>query len=120
MTDKALDGRKILVVEDEYFQAREMKALLERQGATVVGPVSRASEAEALLIEQPVDAAVLDINLGGGPNFATANLLQREGVPFAIVTGYEKSAIPAELSAVPRLDKPASEKALIAQLAQLV
>lgn len=120
MSNKSLEGRRILVVEDEYFQAREMKALLERQGATVVGPVSDPVDAEALLIEGGVDAAVVDINLGQGPNYSTANLLRREGVPFTIVTGYDKSAIPAELRAVPRLDKPASERALIAELSRLV
>ena len=120
MSDGALEGRKILIVEDEYFQAREMKAMLEREGAIVVGPVSRAHEAETLITQQAVDAAVVDINLGSGPSFSTADLLQREGVPFAILTGYDEGAIPLSLQAVPRLDKPASEKAVITQLAQLV
>jgi len=120
MSDGVLEGRKILIVEDEYFQAREMKALLEREGAIVIGPVSHADDAETLIVEQAVDAAVVDINLGSGPNFSTAGVLQREGVPFAILTGYDKSAIPPELSGVPRLDKPASERALIAELSQLI
>ena len=43
MTDgvpaRALQGRRILVVEDDYVLAQELKADLERQGAEVLGPV---------------------------------------------------------------------------------
>lgn len=79
MTAGTLEGRKILLVEDEYFQAREMKAFLEREGASVIGPTGHAEDLPALLANGPVDAALLDINLGSGPTYATADLLKREG-----------------------------------------
>ena len=120
MRRNKLKDRRILVVEDEYFQAREVATVLEAEGAIVVGPTSRASDAEALLAKGAVDAAVLDINLGSGASFSTAEKLQREGIPFAFLTGYGKAALPPELEAVPCLEKPASERALIRQLCDLL
>lgn len=38
MTDAALRGRRILVVEDEMLLAMEMESLLEQQGCVVLGP----------------------------------------------------------------------------------
>lgn len=40
MTGAALAGRAILVVEDEYFAADDLRRELVRADARVVGPVS--------------------------------------------------------------------------------
>ena len=119
MTDKNLQGRSILLVEDDYMQAREMTLYLQRQGAQVVGPTGRAGDVPLLLAEQPVDAAILDINLGRGAGYETAELLAREGVPFAFLTGYDHSAIPEAFAAVPCLNKPARETDVMKMLAEV-
>ena len=120
MSAETLEGRTILLVEDEYFQARDLKTILERKGAIVVGPTGRAEDVPALLAECAVDAALVDINLGSGMNYNTADLLQKEGVPFAFLTGYDPKAIPAELEGVPLLQKPASERMLLSTLTGLL
>lgn len=109
MTDGCLEGRCILLVEDDYMQAREMTLYLQREGARVVGPSGRASDVPLLLADQPVDAALLDINLGQGAAYETAQFLSARGVPFAFLTGYDHSAIPEEFAGVPCLNKPARE-----------
>jgi CheY-like chemotaxis protein len=114
-----LQGRTILIVEDEFFQAREMKAVLEGAGARVIGPVEREADAKALLAEGKVDAALLDINLGGAPNYATAEILHQEGIPFAFLTGYDPGAIPRAFASVPRLSKPANDRLIIRELSSL-
>ncbi|MGX7951580.1 response regulator [Tsuneonella sp. HG249] len=120
MISPHLQGRTILLVEDEYFQARDIKDALERRGATVVGPTGRAEDVPELLEGGTIDAALLDINLGAGPDFATADYLRQEGVPFAFLTGYDEGSIPSGLGRVPRLQKPANERMLVTLLAELL
>src|SRR5215213_6916651 len=59
-------GRRALVAEDEALIAMDVEAALRRAGWEVVGPVSRAADAARLAAREPLDAAVLDIGLGGG------------------------------------------------------
>lgn len=108
-----LAGQRVLVVEDEFFQAREVKAVLEEAGAEVLGPVGRIAEAEELLARECPDAAVIDINLGGRPDFSVAARLRDSGTPMVFLTGYDQHAIPDELRSVPRLEKPASARHIV-------
>lgn len=120
MTQGLLRGRRVLLVEDEYFQAREAKALLEAAGAEVVGPTAHAGDVPALLANETIDAALIDINLGKGADFDLARTLRNAQVPFLFVTGYDGSAIPPDLLEVPRIEKPADERRVVAQLTQLL
>lgn len=121
MSAQRLKGRRILLVEDEFFQAMEAKRLFEQEGAQVVGPTGFAEDIPGLLqSERPIDAAVLDINLGRGTNFSVARALRREGVPFLFLTGYNLESIPDELAGAPCLSKPADERQVIAMVEGLV
>lgn len=116
---RALDGKRILVVEDDYYLATDQKALLERQGAEVLGPFGRDNEAQALVAAQRIDAALIDINLGTGPSFDLARVLHGRGIPFVFVTGYDAAQIPADLAEAPRIEKPVRERALIETVARV-
>lgn len=120
MITSSLKGRSILLVEDDYMQAREMAMYLTGEGAQIVGPTGRAHEVPLLLASQPVDAAILDINLGSGVAYETAELLTEKGVPFAFLTGYDHSAIPDKFAAVPCLNKPAREADVKTMLAEVL
>lgn len=63
---EALVGRGVLVVEDEWIVAIELVNELTEMGCRVIGPVPSASEAIAILADQPVDVALVDIEIGGG------------------------------------------------------
>ena len=53
----SLAGRRVLVVEDEYFIADDLRHQLEACGAEVLGPVPRVGEALALIAATPeIDA----------------------------------------------------------------
>ena len=52
-----LAGKTILVVEDEYFLAADLKRALADAGATVLGPTGEVASALALIGETPADAA---------------------------------------------------------------
>jgi CheY-like chemotaxis protein len=97
---------RVLIVEDEYLLADDMAQALRKFGADVVGPVPSSDQALALLAEEPVDAAVLDINLKGQMVFPVADVLREQGVPFVFATGYDEAAVPEAYRDVPRWEKP--------------
>jgi ActR/RegA family two-component response regulator len=101
---------RLLVVEDDYMIADELRQELSRAGAVVVGPVSTAAEALALVACQVLNGAVLDVNLAGERAFAVADALRARGVPFVFATGYDHAAIPAAYADVPYCEKPAGAR----------
>ena len=115
-----LADHRVLIVEDEYFLADDMAQVLERLGAHVVGPVQTPAKALALLANEPVDAAILDINLKGQVVFPVADALREQGVPFVFATGYDESAVPETYRDVPRWEKPFRPEDLARALPGLV
>ena len=84
-----LVGRRILVVEDEMMIAMLVEDMLAELGCSVVGPAHALDVALNLArTEQGLDAALLDVNLGGQPVFAVADALREKGVPAIFSTGY--------------------------------
>lgn len=120
MTESTLEGCKILLVEDEFFQAMDAKSWLEKAGAEVVGPTGFAEDVPALLHATRVDAAVVDINLGAGASYFVAHTLRDRGVPFMFLTGYGSASVPDDLADVPRLAKPANERKVLAAVRDLI
>ena len=97
----------MLVVEDEYFLADDIARVLARLGAEVVGPIATRDDALARLGEgEPLDAAVLDINLHGQTCYPVADALRARGVPFVFATGYDRAVLPEAYGGVPRWEKP--------------
>ena len=78
MTEAALAGKRILVVEDEYFIASDLKRALAAVGATPVGPAGDPARGQALLDQGPVDGALLDVNLEGATSYPVADRLAAE------------------------------------------
>ncbi len=103
----AIEGRRIMVVEDDYMIASELCSKLKTLGATVHGPAGSVKQALALLEPSTeLDAAVLDINLHGELVYPVADALKQRGVPFVFTTGYELWVVPPAYAAVPRCEKP--------------
>lgn len=111
MTD--LTGRQILVVEDLYYLAMDVKHALQTAGAEVVGPFPSHRAAARSLAERLPDGAVLDVNLGEGASFELARSLRTASVPFLFFTGYDPGVIPPEFADVPRLEKPVDDARLL-------
>jgi PAS domain S-box-containing protein len=115
----ALTGARVLVVEDEAVIGEELATSLSRAGCRPIGPFATVPAAEAALArERPVDAAILDINLGRSDSLPLAQALTAAGVSVVVVTGYgELPAAWADqkgLSAVFR--KPVNPDELVAAL----
>lgn len=121
MGGKFFDGRRILVVEDNFLAAEVVRDMLETSGCAVVGPVGRVDDALRLAEQEELDAAVLDVNLNGEWCFPVARMLRQRGVPFIFLTGYDDTAIiPAELRPARRLGKPILVQQLIEVLAEVI
>ncbi len=102
-----LQGRHVLVVEDEYLLAEDLRMTLERYGAEVLGPVPSVGEAMASIADHPeLDGAVLDMNLRGNMVFPVADMLVARGITFFFTTGYMTSAVPERYAGVTRFEKP--------------
>src|SRR3954447_773302 len=111
-------GRRVLVAEDEFVIAREVGEALRRAGFEVVGPAATAGEAERLAAEEPLDAAVLDLELRDGMAVAAADALAGRGIPFVFLSGYGVEALPGHLRGRAVLDKPFAVERLPAALAE--
>jgi DNA-binding response OmpR family regulator len=116
----ALFERRVLVIEDEYFIADEIREFLADQGAEILGPVADMENGLHLLEQGIVHCAVLDINLGGQSVFPLARALRAREVPWIYVTGYELPRIPEGLQGEAYLEKPVNKMALIRALERLV
>jgi two-component sensor histidine kinase/CheY-like chemotaxis protein len=113
----SLSGRRILVVEDEALIAGQIESLLVGQGCLVSGPVRGLDNALALARSEPLDAAILDVNLSGSPSEAVANALRERAIPFVVLTGYADSGLPVAFRGAPVVAKPFDEQALVSLLA---
>ncbi len=110
---QALEGRTILVVEDESLVAMLLETILEDMGCTPLGPISTVEEALKVVAgDAPFDGALLDVNVAGKEVFPVAAALKERGVPFVFSTGYGEGGLPEEWRGQPTLQKPFTEDAV--------
>jgi two-component sensor histidine kinase len=115
----SLKGARVLIVEDAVLLAMELESGLSEAGAQVIGPAYELEEALALL-DQPIDAAVLDANLNGHSVSPVAEALKARNVPFVFATGYgEAGGAPGDFDA-PVIRKPYDVTQVAAALAELL
>jgi DNA-binding NtrC family response regulator len=119
-TDDRLTGKRILVVEDEYFIASDLKRALAGAGAEVVGPVGALAPAEDLVERDGIVAAVLDVNLEGEHSYSLVDTLLADDVPVLLVTGYDDWALPEKYRGLPRLTKPFALDRVARQVAEML
>lgn len=101
-----LGGARVLIVEDAVLLALELETGLAEAGARIIGPAYELEEAMGLL-DQPIDAAVLDANLNGRSVTPVAEALAARKIPFVFATGYgEAGSAPGGFDAAPVIRKP--------------
>ena len=105
--DEPLSGAKVLVLEDETLVSMMVEDMLLDLGCEVVGPFAKLDQALAFVdADGVIDAALLDVNLGGVRSFPMAEALAGKGVPFVFTTGYDESGLPDIWRGRPTLRKP--------------
>ncbi len=112
------ENMKVLVVEDESLIAMQIESVLRAAGHDVVGPVGRLDRAVSCALDGRLDAAVLDVNLGGERIFPAADVLAARGVPFVFLTGYGREALPDRFRDRPAARKPYSARVLLMLLSR--
>jgi DNA-binding NtrC family response regulator len=124
MASSPLRDRRILVVEDEYLIAMSLQDALENAGSLVVGPVSSVDKAIKTIESEPhIDAAVVDVNLGGVLAYPVADMLIARKVPFVFTSGYEDNVLRSRYGQIKNCPKPylfqAMEEALVEAMSRL-
>lgn len=114
-----LEDRRILIVEDEFIIADLLASELADAGAFIVGPVGTLPKAlQTVEGEDDLDAAILDVNLGGEKVFPVADMLTARRIPFVFTTGYDPHAIPSRFARVALCEKSGSPGDVISALAR--
>jgi DNA-binding response OmpR family regulator len=120
-TPGPLTGRRILVVEDEYFLADDIVQALTALGARIVGPYGDLDEATNVVNRDiAIDAAIVDINLHNEMVFPLARMLRSRKVPLVFTTGYDRSAVEPEFQDVRIWGKPLDLKAIARELTTVI
>lgn len=96
----------MLFVEDEAMVSMLIEDMLLDLGVEVVGPAFKIEDALHLARTAEVEAAVLDINIGGHLTYDVADVLKGRSIPVIFSTGYGSSTLPERLRSTPILHKP--------------
>jgi DNA-binding response OmpR family regulator len=120
MTERPLSGCRIVILEDDYYQAHDSKNTLEDADATVIKVTASVPDLEALVADGGIDAVLIDINLGRGLSFDFARELKRSRIPFLFLTGYDAGMLPEDLAGSAYISKPADRARIVAGLANLL
>jgi CheY-like chemotaxis protein len=111
---------RILVVEDEMLVALLLQTLLEEFGHRIVGPVAQLDAAIEMAEREPVDLAILDVNINGAEVYPVAATLQSRNIPFLFVTGYGRTSLREPYRNRPALQKPYRSDDLRHAIAEVV
>jgi CheY-like chemotaxis protein len=112
----------MLIVEDEAMVAMLVEDMLSDLGCEVVDIVASVEQGLLLLATAGggIEAAILDVNLGGEKVFPIADALVKLGIPFVFATGYGRAGIEPRFSDRPVLAKPFGKAAVAALLTEAV
>jgi CheY-like chemotaxis protein len=114
-----LEGRRVLLVEDESLVAMMAEDMLLDLGCEVVVAM-RLDKAVDHVRAGNFDFAVLDVNLGDARSYPVADLLFERCTPFLFATGYGKQGLEEAYRSVPVLQKPYQAAPLAHLLTQLL
>ncbi len=113
IAEQAVNGRRVLVVEDEAMIAMLLELILQNADCAVVGPANSVRGALSLIERQQFDAAVLDFRLGDDDSGEIMDVLDKLGVPFLLMTGQSTADLPPKLRHLNLLTKPFEPEALV-------
>jgi CheY-like chemotaxis protein len=102
-----LSSKTAMVLEDSLLIALDMQDYLESLGAATVHIASNVKQAMAIIADNLLDIAILDVNLGDETSEAVAVKLDVMDVPFVLATGYAEShGMSDRFPNVPVVSKP--------------
>lgn len=84
---RALDGLRVLIVEDQALIAMDLEASLAQRGLIVADVCMSSAQAFKALENVKFDAAILDLHLDGETSLALAKVMEKRAIPFIFATG---------------------------------
>ena len=114
-----LDGRTILVAEDEPLVGLDIADSMRNVGAVVVS-THNVRDALAAAATAELSAAVLDINIAGEDCSLICQQLSDRSIPFVFHTGYTDVPVLDKWPDAPVLRKPSLPPDIIKALASLL
>lgn len=114
---RRLEGRSILVVEDQPLIALDITLALEAAGASVTS-TNTLRHALLLVEHDGLSGAILDHALPDGDSSKLCLRLNEREVPFIIYSGF--TSLEGECRDAPQLSKPATDEQLVTMLAGLM
>jgi CheY-like chemotaxis protein len=91
----AVEGRRVMIVEDNFLIAGVIADTISARGGCVLGPYLALGDAiSALESGVAPDVALLDVNLDG-TSFGVAAMLTDRAIPYVFVTGHAADIPPA-------------------------
>lgn len=119
LADNSLTSLRILVLEDEFLIAMYVEELCRDHGASDVVICTKLRDANASTSE--VDAAIVDLMLGGESTLPFARTLRDRRIPFIFASGYmQRRDVADEFPGVPMVGKPYSGTDLVDALADAI
>jgi len=117
---RPLEGRNILIVEDEAPIAIDLAGAVSQAGGVVVGPAASVATSFSLMADHKLDGALLDIRLRDETSFPLADVLAVLDIPFVFVSGLSSALMPYPHRDRPLFDKPYETRRVINTLARLL
>jgi DNA-binding response OmpR family regulator len=117
MPSPSLQGRSILVVEDQSLIVMDIADALEAAGASITSTTT-LHHALLLVEHDGISAAIIDHVLGDGDSSELCGRLKARGIPFLMYSGLPK--IDGECKGALHLQKPASPEELVAGVEDLI
>jgi hypothetical protein len=77
-----LNGSRVLVVQGDPFIAADLDLMIDDAGGKVVALATRGEDALFLIGHEPIDAAVVDPDLGDCGSASVTEALSRRNIPF--------------------------------------
>lgn len=112
--------KRILIVEDEVILALDFGDTVAELGYQVVGPALSLEDGLRLALSEPIDFALLDVNLGrDSTSQPIAEVLRTKGVSLAFMTAYTRDQFDFARSDEIVLHKPPEPATLQQILGQL-
>jgi len=110
MQQPALEGARVLIIEDDALSAHIAQEMLAELGCSVTGVASSVDQAlEEINSDKQMDCVMLDVRLGTELSSDIATYLLQLNRPFIICSGYD---IKLPGMNIPVVDKPYTVAAL--------
>jgi DNA-binding response OmpR family regulator len=117
MQRPSLDGRSILIVEDEPLIVMDITQAFEGTGAALT-TTNTLHHAMILAEHDGLSGAILDHSLGDGNSSLLYARLTERGIPYLIYSGYPK--VEGSGARALHVNKPAAPGVLVAAMERLI